>query len=95
MRNVRIRIEEQSYLSLDGISECYECEVSWLQEVYDLGLLGSGREHAGRIVLSVAILDRVAEVIRLNFHEGLPLDVIVVLLGEPGETSATRYGGGF
>ena len=91
MRNVRIRIEEESYLSLDGISECYQCQVAWLQEAYELGLFGSGREHAGRLVLSVTILDRVAEVIRLHRYEGLGLDAIVILLGEVREVSTEYY----
>ena len=82
MSDVRIRIEGESYLTLEAISECYECEVAWLREAYDFGLLGGGRTYSGTLVLSITILDRVAEVVRLGRYQGLGFDAIVVLLGD-------------
>jgi len=80
--DLHIRIEGETWLSLEAISECYECETTWLREAYDLGLLGGGRTHSGTIVLRVTVLDRVAEVVRLSRYQGLGFEAIVVLLGE-------------
>ena len=85
MTDVVIRIEGQTYLTLEAISECYECEVAWLRQVYDVGLLGGGRVHGGTLVLRVTVLDRVAEIVRLGRYQGLGLEAIVVLLGEAGD----------
>lgn len=85
MNEVRILIEGESYLTLEAISECYECEPSWLLEAYEFGLLGGGRTHAGLLVLHVNVLDRVAQVVRLSRYQGLGFETIVVLLGEAVE----------
>ena len=82
MTSVTIRIDDEAYLTLEAISECYECEVSWLREAYEFGLLGGGRIYSGTVVLSVKVLDRVAEVVRLGRYQGLSFDAIFVLLGE-------------
>jgi len=81
----RIFIEGETYLTLEAIGECYECEVSWLREAYESGLLGGGRTYSGSVVLRVTVLDRVAEVIRLSRYQGLGFEAIVVLLGEAVE----------
>jgi hypothetical protein len=82
MIEVRVTIEGRSYLTFEGLSECYGCSVSWLHEAYEFGLLGRGRRHGGRVVFSMAVLDRVADVIRLARHQGLAFETIVVLIGE-------------
>jgi hypothetical protein len=79
---MKITIAGESYLTLESISECYECEVTWLREAYEFGLFGGGRVHFGTIVLSVRVLDRVAEVIRLGRYQGLGFDAIFVMLGD-------------
>jgi len=79
---VRIRIESESYLTLEAISECYECEVTWLREAYEFGLLGDGRVYSGSIVLSVRVLDRVAEVVRLGRYQGMSFETIFALIGD-------------
>lgn len=91
MSVVRILIEGESYLSLEAISQCYECETAWLREAYEFGLLGGGVVHEDTVVLHVTVLDRVAEVLRLSRYQGLGFEAIVVLLGEasgrPGGSS--------
>lgn len=82
MTEFRVRIEGETYLTLEAISETYECEVSWLRQAYEVGLFGGGRMHAGTPVLHVRLLDRVAEVVRLARYQGLGFEAIVVLLGE-------------
>ena len=82
MNDPRIRIDEESYLTLEAISECYECEVAWLREAYEFGLFGGGRLYLDTIVLSVTVLDRVADVVRLGRYQGIGFEALVVLLGE-------------
>jgi hypothetical protein len=82
MTSVAIRIDDESYLTLEAISECYECEVTWIHEAYEFGLLGGGRVYSGRVVLSVRVLDRVAQVVRLGRYQGLGFEAIFVLLGD-------------
>lgn len=85
MTEARILIDGESYLTLEAISECYECESAWLREAYEFGLLGCGRAYAGTVVLRVSVLDRVAQVLRLSRYQGLGFETIVVLLGETVE----------
>ncbi len=89
MSDVVIRIEGHSWITFEAISECYECEVAWVREAYEVGLFGVARPHAGTLVLRATVLDRVARVLRLSRYEGLSFDAIVVLLGEPDEDEET------
>lgn len=82
MSEVRIMIAGESYLTLEAISECYGCELAWLRDAYDFGLFGRGRLEAGRVVLRIGVLDRVAEVVRLSRYQGLGFEAIEVLIGE-------------
>lgn len=82
MSTLRILIDGRTYLTLEDISDCYQCEVSFLRDAYEVGLLGGGRRFGGRLVLEVTILDRVADVVRLSRYQGLSLETIVVLLGD-------------
>ena len=90
MSDVVIRIEGQSWVTLETISECYECEVAWVREAYAYGIFGVARPHAGTLVLRATMLDRVARAWRLSRYEGLSFDAIVVLLGEPDDEEAGR-----
>jgi hypothetical protein len=82
MTSVTIRIDNQTYLTLEAISECYECEVAWIREAYEFGLLGGGLTYSGTVVLSVTVLDRVAEVVRLGRYQGMGFETISVVLGD-------------
>lgn len=88
-----VHLEGEMYLTLETIGECYECEIAWLREAYEFGLLGGGRMVYGTLVLSVTVLDRVAEVVRLGRYQGFGFETIVVLLGadvEPLGAQAVR-----
>lgn len=74
-----IRIEGESWLSLEAVADCYECDTAWLREAWRQGLLGSGLQVEGKLLLHVTVLDRVADVVRLGRHQGLALEVIGVL----------------
>ena len=76
----RITIEGESYLSLHGVAECFSCEVAWVEEVYSLGLLGTGRRDGAEVVVASTLLDRVAEIRRFNVYYGVHLTAVSILL---------------
>jgi len=80
MKLVRITLEGESYITLEGVAECYQCEVAWLREVYEFGLLGRGQVVQERIVIQSRMLDRVAEVIRMSIYQGVDLAAVAVFL---------------
>ena len=80
MKRVRITLAGETYLTLEGVAECYHCEVTWLREVYDLGLLGHGRVVHESIVIQSLMLARVAEVIRMSVYQGVDLAIVAALL---------------
>lgn len=75
-------IDGQLYLHLEVVAECYHVEVTWLREVYELGLLGDGRRVEATIAIPVVSLDRVARIIRMHFHYGQDLGSLELLLGD-------------
>lgn len=85
--SVQIVIGGESYLTLETICECYECEMAWLRQAYDFGLLGGGVVHRDTIVLSVRILDRVADIVRLGRYQGMSFETIFVVLGDVSSDS--------
>jgi hypothetical protein len=90
MSDTTIRMEGETWITLETICECYECDIAWAREAYDFGLFGGGRIVAGRPVLRVTVLDRVARVVRLNRYEGLGFEAIIVLLGDADAEGAHR-----
>lgn len=80
------RIGGETWLTLEAVADCYDCESAWLRDAWSHGLLGSGLEFEGRVLLHVAVLDRVAEVVRLGRHQGLAFEAISLLVrGDPAE----------
>ena len=77
----RIVLEGELYLTLEAVAHCYQVEVTWLREAYELGLLGRGRRIDGGVAIAAARLDRVATIFRLHFHQGVNLPGIALVLG--------------
>lgn len=77
----RLVIRGELYLTLEIVAECYSVERSWLEEVYDLGLLGDGERAEEGVAIIASKLDRVAEILQLHFHYGVNLPGIAVILG--------------
>ena len=75
-----IYIEDEAYVDLAAIAECYELSIVWVREVYDSGLLGRGELRGGETLVRVIALDRVARIIRLRTIHGFDLDVIAHLI---------------
>jgi hypothetical protein len=80
VKSVRVTIHGESYMSLEAVAECYDCEVAWMRDVYALGLLGSGRTFEGTLVIRTSMLDRVATIRRLHLYQGLDLALVGVFL---------------
>ena len=77
-------IHGEVYLTLETVAECYEVEVTWVREVYDVGLLGTGEPVEHSIAIAARMLDRLAEVRRLTLQTGVNLPGIVMLLERRG-----------
>lgn len=71
MTHVRLTIRGETYLTLETVAECYECEIEWVERIYDLGLLGSGELVDGRTAIPARMLERLAEIMRLCRHQGI------------------------
>jgi hypothetical protein len=82
MSELVIRIEGQAWVTIETICECYDCDIAWVREACEFGLLGTARPHAGTVVFRATVLDRVARVVRLSRYERLGFEAIVVLLGD-------------
>jgi hypothetical protein len=78
---MRVIIREETYITLDTIAECYEFEVEWIEEVYGMGLLGTGENVEGRTAIPSRMLERVAELRRLCHYHGLDPYLVDVLFG--------------
>lgn len=81
MRYERITIRGEVFLSLEEVASCYQVELSFLREVYEMGLIGPGELAEGRLAIPARELDRVAEILRLHFHQGVNLAGIALFLG--------------
>ena len=80
MKYARISIRGELFLPLEEVASCYQVELEFLREVYELGLIGPGELAEGRIAIPARELDRVAEVLRLHFQQGVNLPGIALFL---------------
>jgi len=75
-------IRGETYLTLDVVAECYECEVTWVEEIYALGLLGKGEHVEGVLAIPSRMLERVAHIRRLCHYHGIDPTIVDLLLAE-------------
>jgi hypothetical protein len=68
-----ITIRGETYIHIEDVAACYHCSAAWLLEAHDLGLLDRVEEVDGALAISAALLDRVAEIVRLHEHLGVEL----------------------
>jgi len=87
----RFVIRGQVHVSLQAVARCFDVRISWVEEIYEQGLLGSCQRVDNRVAIAAAELDRVARIVRLHFCQGIDLAGIVFLMGtseaEPTEQS--------
>lgn len=77
-----ITLHGRLYLTLETVAECYRVEVEWIEEAYDLGLLGPGERVGASTAVAAAALDRMGRIVRLHRQLGINLAGILSLLRE-------------
>jgi hypothetical protein len=75
-----ITIRGEHYITLTHAAEVYEVELTWIEEVYEYGLLGEGERVEAGIAIPAGMLDRLAEIRRLQLQEGVNLPGIAIIL---------------
>ena len=80
MKSVVVTIRGERYITLDAAAECYECEVTWVQQVYSFGLLGPGEQVGAGIAIRTSMLERLARIVALCRYQGLELDAAAAIL---------------
>lgn len=75
-----VTIRGERYVTLPDVAATFEVELTWVQEVYDYGLLGPGEPVDDTIAIASRLLDRVAAIRRLNRVQGINLAGIAVIL---------------
>ena len=83
----QLEIRGELHLTLAAVAECYRVDVTWLEQVFDLGLLGRGARTGSVTVIPARQLDRVARIVRLHFHHGVDLPGIAWTLDTCEESS--------
>jgi hypothetical protein len=78
-----VTIRGEPYVTLQDVAASFEFELTWVQEVYEFGLLGPGETVGGHIAIASRLLDRVAAIRRLNRVLGVNLAGVALILHEP------------
>ncbi len=68
------------FITLSGVAARFTLQRTWVQEVYDFGLLGEGEHVGDEIAIAAALLDRVAKIRRLRDQQGVNLPGIAIIL---------------
>ena len=82
MSSKALSFRGQLYLTLETVADCYRVEVSWVEEVYELGLLGRGERVGDSTAVAAAMLDRLGRILRLHHQQGINLAGILRILDE-------------
>lgn len=75
-----LTIRGELWITLEAAADCYEVEVTWVREVYELGLLGPGEPAGSSTAIPAIELDHLARVLRLHRQLGLDPLAIAALL---------------
>ena len=82
MTRAAVTIRGETYLTLETVADCYDCELAWVEQIFHLGLLGTGERVEGLVAIPSRMLERVAEVLRLCRYHGVDPSVVELLLVE-------------
>ena len=83
MKHDRIHIDGELYLTLETVAEVYQVQITWLQSIYEFGLLGTGVQSGRSTCIAAIQLDRVATIVRLR--EVVGNDVETISLAMPDD----------
>jgi hypothetical protein len=79
-RSPYLEVRGEAYLSLEAAAQCFEVEVAWVREVYELGLLGEGEDTGAGLAIPAPMLDRLARVVHLAHHLEVELEWVALVL---------------
>jgi hypothetical protein len=79
MTEARITIRGELYLTLAEVARCFAVEVSWVEEAYDLDLLGEGERIDDTIAIAASMLERIAVIRRIQLQQGVNIPGIALL----------------
>ena len=77
-----VEIHGELFVTLETAAECYRVEVTWLEQVQRLGLLGPAERMGNSFLFPAADLDRLAAILRWHRHHGVELETVVAFLDE-------------
>ncbi len=80
MADAVITIRGETYITLESVAECFEFELNWVRRVCDLGLVGPTEPVAKTLAIPTRMLDRIAEIRRLELQYGFDLELIEIFL---------------
>lgn len=75
-----LEIRGELFVTLESAAACYQVELRWVEEVYDLGLLGPGERVGSALAVRASELDHLAAALRWHRHHGLALESVLALL---------------
>jgi len=75
-------VRGRAYLSLERVADCYQVELTWIEEIRARGLLGEVLVVEGSPALAAEDLDRLAAILRWHRHHGLDLELVAALLAD-------------
>jgi len=78
MSRQTVVIRGEAYLTIETVAECFEVKATWVEQVFHHGLLGSGEQRDGVLYIQAVMLDRMAEIRRLNTLLDEDLNAIVL-----------------
>jgi hypothetical protein len=82
VRRATLTIRGESYVTLETVADCYECEIAWVEQIFALGLLGAGESFEGLVAVPTRMLERVAAIRRLCHYHGVDPTIVELLMRE-------------
>ncbi len=71
------------YVSIEAAATCYRVDVTFVEEIVAMGLVGPCVTHVSVRALRLDALDRLAAIVRWHRHVGLDLDAVIALYADP------------
>jgi curved DNA-binding protein CbpA len=71
------------YVSIEAAATCYRVDVTFVEEIVAVGLVGPCVTHVSVRALRLDALDRLAAIVRWHRHVGLDLDAVIALYADP------------
>lgn len=80
MKPRTLQIEGKTYVTVETVAGCLQCETQWVLEVYEQGLLGEGVRRDNTVAIAARMMDRMVTIQRFNKDLGIALSAIAAVL---------------